>query len=120
MRNLRVKRGAFLFARSNSTGAPVMICVFVIVVTFTLILIVLYFVIKIFNMVKDIQATRNETAIVENARASQRAFTTARDFNDHYPDAEEISNQRVLWNDRILGGTPAIRRLPRHNDERLQ
>ena len=80
----------------------------------------MYFVIKIFNVVKNTRATGTKTAVVENARANQRALTAARDFNDHYRCAEEISNQLFLWNDRILGGTPAIRRLPRHKDGRFQ
>ena len=93
---------------------------FLSVATFVLIFMVMYFVIKIFNMVKNSQQTGNERAVAENSRANQRASTAARDFNDHYPGVEGISNQRVLRNDRILGGTPAIRRLPRHHDERFQ
>ena len=77
------------------------------------------FVIKIFKIVKNSQATGNETAAVENNWANQRALTAARDFDDHYPGGEGISYQRFLWNDRILRGTPAIRRLPRHQDERF-
>ena len=77
------------------------------------------FVIKIFKIVKNSQATGNETAVVENNKANQRALTAARDFDDHYPGGEGISYQRFLWNDRILRGTPAIRRLPRYQDERF-
>ena len=71
-------------------------------------------------MVKNTRATGTKTAVVENARANHRALIAARDFNDHYRCAEEISNQLFLWNDRILGGTPAIRRLPRYKDGRFQ
>ena len=113
---------------------------------FGLISIVVYFEIKVYNMVKNSQATGSERAVVENTRANQRALTAARDpvlwlpplcwrklrsvcyvtwlprHNEerfHYPSAEGISNQSVLWNDRIIVGTPEIRRLPRHHDERL-
>ena len=68
---------------------------------------------------KNSQATGNETAAVENNWANQRALTAARDFDDHYPGGEGISYQCFLWNSRILRGTPAIRRLPRHHDERF-
>ena len=93
---------------------------FLSVATFVLIFIVMYFVIKIFNMLKNSQETGKETAVAENTRANQRASTAARDFNNHYPGVEGISNQCVLRNDRILEGTPAIRRLPCHNDDRFQ
>ena len=93
---------------------------FLSVATFVLLFVVMYFVIKIFNMLKNSQETVNETAVAENTRANQRASTAARDFNNHYPGVEGISNQCVLRNDRILGGTPAIRRLPCHNDDRFQ
>ena len=104
---------------ATTTRTPVTTSEFLSLATFVLIL-VMYFVIKIFNMVKNSQETGNETAVAENTRANQRASTAARDFNNHYPGVEGISNQCVLRNDRILGGTPAIRRLPCHNDDRFQ
>ena len=105
-----------------ATRTPVMTSEFLSLATFVLIFIFMYFVIKIFNMVKNSQEneTGNETAVAENTRANQRASTAARDFNNHYPGVEGISNQCVLRNDRILEGTPAIRRLPCHNDDRFQ
>ena len=105
---------------ATATRTPVMTSEFLSVATFVLIFIVMYFVIKIFNVVKNSQETGNETAVAENTRANQRASTAARDFNNHYPIVEGISNQCVLRNDRILKGTPAIRRLPCHNDDRFQ
>ena len=129
------------------TCTPFIIAEFLSVANFGLISIVVYFEIKVYNMVKNSQATGSERAVVENTRPNQRALTAARDpvlwlpplcwrklrsvcyvtwlprHNEerfHYSSAEGISNQLFLWNDRILGGTSAIRRLPRHKDGRFQ
>ena len=104
---------------ATASHTPVMTSEFLSIATFVLIFTVMCFVIKIFKIVKNSQAIGNETAAVENNWANQRALTAARDFDDHYPGGEGISYQRFLWNDRILRGTPAIRRLPRHHDERF-
>ena len=85
---------------------------------FVLILIVLYFVIKIDNTVKKILVTGNETDVLENARANPRALPS--DFIQYFPYTEGSSDRRGMQNGRILGGTPAITRLPRHHDERFQ
>ena len=52
---------------------------FLSVANFGLISIVVDFEIKVYNMVKNCQATRSERAVVENTRANQRALTAARD-----------------------------------------
>ena len=104
---------------ATASHTPVMTSEFLSIATFVLIFTVMCFVIKIFKIVKNSQAIGNETAAVENNWANQRALTAARDFDDHYPGGEGISYQRFLWNDRIHRGTPAIRRLPRHHDERF-
>lgn len=52
---------------------------FLSVANFGLISIVVYFVLKVYNMVKNSQATGSERAVVENTRANQRALTVARD-----------------------------------------
>ena len=52
---------------------------FLSVANFGLISIVVYFVLKVYNMVKNSQATGSERAVAENTRANQRALTAARD-----------------------------------------
>ena len=52
---------------------------FLSVANFGLISIVVYFVLKVYNMVKNSQATGSERAVVENTRANQRTLTAARD-----------------------------------------
>ena len=88
--------------------------------SFVLILIILFFVIKIYKE-KNSQATGNETAFLEDARANPRALPLARDHViQYFPYTQGSSDQRGMWNGRILGGTPAITRLPRHHDESVQ
>ena len=52
---------------------------FLSVANFGLISIVVDFVLKVYKMVKNSQATGSERVVVENTRANQRALTAARD-----------------------------------------
>ena len=82
---MQVHVTAIHVARENAAAATrivVMTAEFLSVASFALMFIVMFFVIKIYNTVKNIQATRNGTAVLENARVNQRALTTTRDFND--------------------------------------
>ena len=86
---------------------------------FVLLVVVFYYMIKIYTVVKNIRPLRDERARGVYVRDNQRGLPVQRDPTVYFPQAERDTRQRGTCNNSTYSKSQARRRQPQIHDERF-